>query len=149
MVPCQGTQPPPEAYIATSGLNDNTARSEPRQKRLLWNLNDRSDGTSVSDVLFRDLIGFRTGRESSIFGGNNGEIRDNSIDEDKFPTVWTNTGVIQGFDMGTMNGRKIAAFEGIPYAEPPVGKLRFQVSLCLNAEYLLIFFSKKMRALSV
>jgi len=43
------------------------------------------------------------------------------------PIVYTQYGGIEGYYMGTMKGRKILAFEGIPFAEPPVGKYRFKV----------------------
>lgn len=42
------------------------------------------------------------------------------------PVVETKKGVLEGYLMKAMNGRRIHAFEGIPYAEPPVGHLRFR-----------------------
>jgi carboxylesterase type B len=36
-------------------------------------------------------------------------------------------GALQGKVMTSRKGRRIHAFQGIPYAEPPVGDLRFQV----------------------
>lgn len=54
---------------------------------------------------------------------------------DQLPVVLLrNGGGIEGYYMGTMNGRKISAYEGVPYAEPPTGNRRFQVSkipICL------------------
>lgn len=38
-----------------------------------------------------------------------------------------NYGLIEGYTMSTIGGRKIYAFEGIPYAEAPVNERRFQV----------------------
>lgn len=37
-------------------------------------------------------------------------------------------GVLRGQYVRTSNNRKISAFTGIPYAKPPVGDLRFEVS---------------------
>ena len=37
-------------------------------------------------------------------------------------------GQLRGSYMKAQNGRQIAAFRGIPYAEPPVDQLRFQVT---------------------
>jgi carboxylesterase type B len=36
-------------------------------------------------------------------------------------------GELQGTTLTSRNGRTFAAFQGIPYAEPPVGNLRFKV----------------------
>ena len=36
-------------------------------------------------------------------------------------------GGINGYYQKSANGRQVSAFEGIPYAQPPVGELRFQV----------------------
>ena len=33
-------------------------------------------------------------------------------------------GLLKGTTLETSNGRKISAFLGVPYAEPPVGELR-------------------------
>lgn len=43
------------------------------------------------------------------------------------PQVILNDGVVEGFELITVNGRKISAFEGIPYAKPPINELRFEV----------------------
>lgn len=48
------------------------------------------------------------------------------------PRVVTPLGGIRGFWKHSFNGRKFMAFEGIPYAQPPVGDLRFRVSTNLN-----------------
>jgi len=41
--------------------------------------------------------------------------------------VVTKTGKLRGYWMKVVGGRKIRAFEGIPYSEPPVGHFRFNV----------------------
>lgn len=46
---------------------------------------------------------------------------------DDAPTVTTSLGVVQGSWAQSIDGRTYAAFEGIPYAEKPVGQLRFEV----------------------
>jgi hypothetical protein len=57
------------------------------------------------------------------------QIRTRSdVNRTKWPVVTTGTGDVQGFTMKTIGGRDIYAFEGIPFAEPPVGQLRFRVS---------------------
>lgn len=38
-------------------------------------------------------------------------------------------GTLSGLTLKTRKGREIAAFRGIPYALPPLEKLRFEVSL--------------------
>jgi hypothetical protein len=43
------------------------------------------------------------------------------------PVVQTYSGAMEGYLMKIINGRRIYAFEGVPYAEAPVGHLRFQV----------------------
>ena len=43
------------------------------------------------------------------------------------PKVKTPLGGIQGYYKVSQNGRQYEAYEGIPYALPPVGKLRFKV----------------------
>ncbi|KAH8274162.1 hypothetical protein KR044_013294, partial [Drosophila immigrans] len=42
------------------------------------------------------------------------------------PLVSTASGLIQGTRMGSFSGKTIYAFLGIPYAEPPIGDLRFE-----------------------
>nr|AYK27451.1 carboxylesterase CarEB2 [Lasioderma serricorne] len=46
--------------------------------------------------------------------------------EDTFPSVETPLGRIDGFLAKTNYGKTFAAFEGIPYAEPPIGDLKFE-----------------------
>jgi len=43
------------------------------------------------------------------------------------PIAHTRNGILAGYVMRTIRNRPIAAFEGIPYARPPVGRLRFRV----------------------
>ena len=40
--------------------------------------------------------------------------------------VETNKGKIQGFETATSDGKKVSAWYNIPYAQPPVGNLRFR-----------------------
>ena len=40
--------------------------------------------------------------------------------------VQTNLGKIQGFETATSNGKKVSAWYGVPFAQPPVGNLRFR-----------------------
>lgn len=60
------------------------------------------------------LIGFRSGN----FGTDNRMPRN--------PVLKTEIGDVQGFTMKTIGGRDIYAFEGVPFAEPPIGRLRFR-----------------------
>lgn len=60
-----------------------------------------------------------------------------SIGEDKGngkrePFVITKGGGVQGYFMKVVGGRDVYAFEGIPYAEAPIGNLRFRVSYQLS-----------------
>ena len=41
-------------------------------------------------------------------------------------TVQTRKGKVRGLDLTTAHGRKVSAWHGIPYAQPPVGNLRFR-----------------------
>jgi acetylcholinesterase len=51
------------------------------------------------------------------------------MDEEIDPVVTTSQGDMRGIKMRSRNGRNFYAFLGIPYATPPVGALRFKVSL--------------------
>lgn len=42
--------------------------------------------------------------------------------------VKTEEGKLRGKFMKSKFGRNFLAFQGVPYAEPPIGKLRFEVS---------------------
>lgn len=44
------------------------------------------------------------------------------------PRVTIKNGTLQGSIITTRNGRQIFAFQGIPYARPPIGDLRFEVT---------------------
>jgi hypothetical protein len=43
------------------------------------------------------------------------------------PVVETKVGQVQGFVSVSRGGRKYYEFLGLPYAQPPVGELRFEV----------------------
>jgi Carboxylesterase type B len=45
------------------------------------------------------------------------------------PVVTVLQGKMRGIKMTSRNGRSFYAFLGIPYATPPVGPLRFKVSI--------------------
>lgn len=44
------------------------------------------------------------------------------------PIIKVEQGELQGGEGITENGKKYFYFKGIPYAEPPIGDLRFKVS---------------------
>lgn len=48
------------------------------------------------------------------------------------PVVEIADGLLVGTNEVTDNGTRYSAFRGIPYAEPPLGDLRFAVSLPLE-----------------
>jgi len=50
------------------------------------------------------------------------------VASNQFPVVEIESGPISGILSKTWKGRTIYSFQGIPYATPPVGKLRFQVN---------------------
>ena len=73
-----------------------------------------------------------------------------SLDELTNPVVSVpSLGAIQGTYSVSVRGRQFGAFQGIPYAVPPIGKLRFKV-LCMiwvlgeiwEFEFLRIWFSE-------
>lgn len=45
------------------------------------------------------------------------------------PRITLNDGTIEGHYLKTIRGREFEAFEGVPYAKPPVGELRFEVTI--------------------
>lgn len=45
------------------------------------------------------------------------------------PRVKIPLGGVKGYYKTSQNGRKYEAYEGIPYALPPTGKLRFKVNI--------------------
>lgn len=50
-----------------------------------------------------------------------------------FPRVTTPLGKIEGYYRTSYGGRRFEAYEGIPYAQPPTGELRFEVYEQLNS----------------
>lgn len=56
-------------------------------------------------------------------------------------TLELNQGKIKGSYLKSRNGRVFEAFQGIPYAKPPVGDLRFKVNFTLKLFYLLNMLS--------
>lgn len=48
-------------------------------------------------------------------------------------TFRINEGLIGGKYMTTKNGEQFSGFIGIPYAEAPVGRLRFKVNISIRA----------------
>jgi hypothetical protein len=53
----------------------------------------------------------------------------------EYPVVETSLGLVKGHSAFSRDGRKYFAFVGIPYAQPPVGPLRFEVFLVLMNSY--------------
>jgi bile salt-stimulated lipase len=47
--------------------------------------------------------------------------------KEDYPKVETSLGKLRGYYKKSENGRLYAAYEGIPYALPPIGELRFSV----------------------
>lgn len=47
------------------------------------------------------------------------------------PIIEVQQGKLKGKVCKTVNDVPYFAFKGIPYAKPPVGELRFSVSICL------------------
>jgi hypothetical protein len=69
----------------------------------------------------------RYGRKTSNVDGKNETTFINLQDELLPPVVTASSGIIEGYYMKVVSGRKVYAFEGIPYAEPPTGNNRFRV----------------------
>jgi hypothetical protein len=51
----------------------------------------------------------------------------NTADEGPALQVFLKQGELEGRQLTTRKGRHVMAFQGIPYAQPPVGDLRFRV----------------------
>lgn len=60
---------------------------------------------------------------------------------DDYPEVATSLGTIKGTRMLSYHGKAFSAFRGIRYAQPPVGELRFKVSLCDFQEFKIIQYT--------
>lgn len=58
-------------------------------------------------------------------------LSNNAASED-LPVLELTQGKIQGSIRSNLFGDKFYAFQGIPYAQPPIGALRFKVKLPLN-----------------
>jgi hypothetical protein len=56
-----------------------------------------------------------------------------TAEEETVLQVSVKQGVIAGYQLTTRKGRQISAFEGIPYAAPPTGDLRFRVCRSITA----------------
>lgn len=52
----------------------------------------------------------------------------NAVLGEESPIVRIKNGTLEGTFMTSRKGREFMAFMGIPYAQPPVGELRFEVS---------------------
>lgn len=61
-----------------------------------------------------------------------GSISIGSICAISNPIVNIKNGTLEGSLMKSRKGREFAAFRGIPYALPPLGELRFEVSRKLS-----------------
>lgn len=53
------------------------------------------------------------------------------IDEDEAPVIEIETGFLRGKYLESRAGKRIYSFTSIPFAEPPLGRLRFEVSKIL------------------
>lgn len=51
----------------------------------------------------------------------------------------TSYGKVRGFVEKLKTGQKVEKYLGVPYAKPPVGELRFEVSFC-GAQKMSVFF---------
>lgn len=57
--------------------------------------------------------------------------------------VETRVGKLRGKKETACNGTEYFSFNGIPYAKPPVGELRFRVSIPFLCSVTFIFIQKK------
>ena len=53
-------------------------------------------------------------------------------DQNLVPIIDTNAGQVSGVTLKSFSGIDFSAYLGIPFAEPPVNDLRFQVCICTN-----------------
>lgn len=58
---------------------------------------------------------------------------------DERPEVHTSLGKLQGVWMTSELGSRYAAYLGVPFAQPPLGKLRFKVRTHFCLQYLKVF----------
>lgn len=124
--------------VARRSRTDQLSGGSPGQSRGLNSvLPNIFSAVPVIPVLFNNLNGLvrsMTNTIESSVGGRGGDgIGDRSGRsgagfEPPLPIVSTQYGDLEGYFMGTMKGRRISAFEGVPFAEPPIGKYRFRVS---------------------
>jgi carboxylesterase type B len=54
--------------------------------------------------------------------------------------VTTSLGKIRGYFKTSHDGRKFSAFEGVPFAKPPIGNRRFEVGVSYQLHHHLIGF---------
>lgn len=54
-----------------------------------------------------------------------------NCDQISEPVVVTKQGAVQGKIDNGVNGQNFFSFQGIPYAEPPIGELRFKVCILI------------------
>ncbi|XP_068236087.1 juvenile hormone esterase-like [Palaemon carinicauda] len=90
-------------------------------------------------------------------------LRENAFAMVESPIVTTEGGMIRGITEQAINGNSFCSFYGIPYAEPPVGELRFKdpvkarswsgvrdgskkASPCVNIPFLDLFLGKRFAA---
>lgn len=59
-----------------------------------------------------------------------------SWQNEQAPRVKTSLGDIRGYYKISRHGRKYEAYEGIPYAQPPIGNLRFKVRRTIVENYI-------------
>ncbi|KAF2904191.1 hypothetical protein ILUMI_01983 [Ignelater luminosus] len=82
--------------------------------------NDEIKMTSKNELAFAEFWQSLPLREYE-----NNIVTPPSLGEDG-PLVETTLGKVRGYYLHSYGGRKFAAFEGIPYAKPPIGDLRFE-----------------------
>lgn len=84
--------------------------------------------------------------KSSTQSPNNDELNQLKLNSQSEPDstliVQTTTGTLRGYSMKAVGGNRILAFEGIPYAEPPLNDKRFKVAEtnCFGFRYLVFSY---------
>ena len=66
-------------------------------------------------------------------------------DENLVPIIDTNAGQVSGITLKSFSGIDFSAYLGIPFAEPPVDDLRFQVCTQTQIKYSKFCLKKKNR----